>query len=50
MRIKLPQKPSTMYFCYYEKGYGELCFGATISPFRLTFSDMLTDVFFIGLS
>lgn len=39
-----------MYFSYYEKGWGELCFCATISPFTVLFSETIPDVFFVGLS
>ncbi len=39
-----------MYFSYFEKGWGELYFAATISPFTLRFSKEITELFYIGLN
>jgi hypothetical protein len=39
-----------MYFSYYEKGWGELCFYATISPFKILLSEKIPEMFFVGLS
>jgi hypothetical protein len=39
-----------MYFSYFEKGHGELCFGATILPFVLVFSERIPEIFAVSLN
>lgn len=39
-----------MYFSYFEKGWGELCFGANVYPFTMMLSEEIPQVFLVGLN
>jgi len=39
-----------MFFGYYEQGWGELYFEATIHPFRLMLSERIPEVFWSSLN
>ncbi len=39
-----------MFFSYFEKGYGELCFGANCHPFRVIYSALIPEIFMIGFN
>ena len=39
-----------MYFAYFEKGLGELCFESMVHPFALVYSERIPEVFWMGLS
>jgi len=39
-----------MYFSYFEKGRGELCFQAMINPFSLMLSEKIPELFLVGLN
>lgn len=43
-------KPLTMYFSYYEKGWGELYFQSVVYPFSLLFSEKIPELFIVGLN